>query len=342
MIRFSKIFLGFTLVVLLAWQIPWCYAFLTQTPGKSPFTIYSSLLGDFIITRTGPDKQVHHQDTQGRIYSQHQVDSLLPALYVRQLTADERFPDSICGKAVSPKAIRTTNFIFRSIPSDINTATTGLYFLLESASSRVDLRMPPDAFRFTRRGIEFIHMDTNQIDYAKSKAYTQALQAHGFRFPPHYVAGNPTPRKEYDAGYLIVDAEHQLFHLKCVAGRPYVAAIRLPQQVVPEYAFVTEFSSRATLGFVVDAQHKFYVIHTGGRISPTGLPAFDPVKEELTIIGNMFHWTVKRSTATADYYYALTAADYSLVQTYAYPGVRRSIPGLSFTSPDDRFVFPRL
>ena len=32
---------------------------------------------------------------KGNTYTQQQVDSLLPSLYVRQLTADERFPDTI-------------------------------------------------------------------------------------------------------------------------------------------------------------------------------------------------------------------------------------------------------
>ena len=50
MIRFSKIFFYITVAVLLVWQLPWCYAFLTLKPAKTPFTMYSSVLGDFVIT----------------------------------------------------------------------------------------------------------------------------------------------------------------------------------------------------------------------------------------------------------------------------------------------------
>ena len=32
MIRFSKIFFYITVAVLLVWQLPWCYAFLTLKP----------------------------------------------------------------------------------------------------------------------------------------------------------------------------------------------------------------------------------------------------------------------------------------------------------------------
>ena len=74
--------------------------------------MYSSVLGDFVITQLDENKQLHRYDTKGNTYTQQQVDSLLPSLYVRQLTADERFPDTICGKAISPKDIQLTNFTF--------------------------------------------------------------------------------------------------------------------------------------------------------------------------------------------------------------------------------------
>ncbi len=341
MIRFSKIFFYITVAVLLVWQLPWCYAFLTLKPVKTPFTMYSSVLGDFVITQLDENKQLHRYDTKGNTYTQQQVDSLLPSLYVRQLTVDERFADTICGKAVSPKDIQLTNFTFKSVPSAINAPQTGLYFLMESMSKRVDLKMPEDAFRFTDKGIEFIRMETNCIDEAKSKLFTDMLVQKGFAFPACYASGNPTTRKDYDEGYLVLDANHKLFHLKCTKGRPYVKAIQLPEGVLPEYVFITEFRSRRTLGYMVDSKHHFYIINSDGSLVKSALPGFDPAKDELTIFGNMFDWTVKLSTDKDDYYYALDATDYSLIKEHAYKDIRRSVPGLSFTSPDDKFVKPR-
>ena len=167
------------------------------------------------------------------------------------------------------------------------------------------------------------------------------LVQKGFAFPASYASGNPTTRKDYDEGYLVLDANHKLFHLKCTKGRPYVKLIQLPEGVLPEYVFITEFRSRRTLGYMVDSQHHFYVINSDGSLVKSALPAFDPTKDELTIFGNMFDWTVKLSTDKDDYYYALDATDYSLIKEYAYKDMRRSVPGLSFTSPDDKFVMPR-
>lgn len=342
MTRFSKIFLFFTVVMLLIWQLPWCYAFLLVKPAKTPFTMYSSVLGDFIVSEMDNNKQMQRHDTKGNNYTQQQVDSLLPALYVRQLTADERFPDTICGRAVSPKDIQMTNFTFRSIPSAINMPQTGISFLMESMSKRVDLKMPEDAFRFTDKGIEFINMETNSINEEKSKLFTDMLVAKGFSFPAHFSSGNPTTRKDYDEGYLLVDADRKLFHFKCTKGRPYVKALKTPEGAMPDYVFITEFRSHKTLGYMTDTNHNFYVIEGDGSIQKTAIPAFDPTKDELTIFGNMFDWTVKLTTGNDDIYYALNADDYSLIAEYDYKGVHNSIPGLSFTSRKDKFVKPRL
>ena len=287
MIRFSKMFFYVTVAVLLVWQLPWCYAFLTLKPAKTPFTMYSSVLGDFVITQLDENKQLHRYDTKGK-----------------------------------------------SVPSAINAPQTGLYFLMESMSKRVDLKMPEDAFRFTDKGIEFIRMETNRIDGAKSKLFTEMLVQKGFAFPASYASGNPTTRKDYDEGYLVLDANHKLFHLKCTKGRPYVKLIQLPEGVLPEYVFITEFR-------MVDSQHHFYVINSDGSLVKSALPGFDPTKDELTIFGNMFDLTVKLSTDKDDYYYALDATDYSLIKEYAYKDMRRSVPGLSFTSPDYKLVMPR-
>lgn len=341
MIRLSKIFLYVTVAVLLVWILPWCWAFVASSASKTPFTIYSALLDDFVVMEQDPVKGLVRRDTQGNTYTQQQVDSLLPAFYLRQLTADERFPDTICGVAVNPKDIQLTNFTFRSVPSDINANQAELYFLLESMSPRVDLEMPSDAFRFTDHGIEFIDMAENQVNDAKSKLFTDMLARKGFSFPASYASGNATTRKDYDNGYLLIDNDHKVFHLKSTKGRPYVKAITTPDSVVPQYVFITEFRSKLTLGYMVDSKCEFYVINADGSVHKSGVPAFDPTKDELTIFGNMFDWTVKVSTDTDDYFYAIDAHDYSLIKTCEYTDMRHSVPGLSFTSPEDKFVKPR-
>lgn len=341
MIRISKIFLFVTLAVLAVWQLPWCYAFLTTKAAPSRFVMYSSLLDDFILTGYTEGVGIIRQDPAGHTYSEHEVDSLLPLFYMRQLVADERFPDSLFGVAVSPREVQQTSFNFRMRPSAVNAPQTGLYFLLESMPKRVDLEMPADAFRFTGEGVEFIVMDTNTPDAGKSARYTRMLSDKGFRFPPREVSGNPTTMKEYDNGYLLLDADGKLFHLKQTVGQPYVKPLPLPDGVEAEHVFLTEFRDRQLLGFLIDTEHRFHVIRADGTIVRTGIPAYDPARDQLTIFGNLFDWTVCVSSPGVNHYYALRADDYALVKSLDVETASDEVPGLSFTSPYDRYVRPR-
>ena len=105
--------------------------------------------------------------------------------------------------------------------------------------------------------------------------------------------------------------------------------------------FLTEFRDRKALGFLTDAEHRLYVVRADGSVVRTGLPAYDPERDDLTIIGNMFDWTVKIASRGVTHYYALRADDYALLKTYDVPTDSGEIFGLSFTSPYDRYVRPR-
>ena len=340
--QFSKILLLFTIAILLVWQLPWCYAFLTTKAGPNRFVMYSSLLDDFIVTEYDKDKGSIRRDLAGNQYTTEQTDSLLPAFFMRQLVADERFPDSIMGVPVSPKEIQMTSFNFRTRPSAINTPQTGIYFLLESMPSRVDLDMPDDAFRFNRKGIEFVNMETNTVNEEKSRKFTQMLSDKGFRFPPKEVSGNPTTMKEYDNGYLLIDADGNLFHMKQTRGLPYVKALPVPVGIKPAHVFITEFRDRKMLGLLTDTNHRLYVIMADGSIALTGIPEYNPEQDEITIFGNMFDWTVRIASPENIVYYGIKASDFSLLKQYEIPSENTEIPGLSFTSPYDQYVRPRI
>lgn len=340
--RFSTLLLFFTIAFLLLWQLPWCYNFFAAQSEKSPFTLYSSVIGDFAITGREEGKEMFCRDLSGRIYTQAQFDSILPLFYARQLMADERFPDTLQGIAITPKMVQTENFNFRSSPSDINAPRIGLYPLLESMSGRVDLKMPEDVFRITAQGIEFVDMASNQVNPAKSLQFTEAMMKKGFRFPALEIAGNPTTKKEYDEGYLILDADRRLFHLKQVKGRPFVRAVELPEGMQLNHLYLTEFRNKKTLGFMTDVNHAFYVLNNRTyEIVKVDIPPFNPETDGLTILGNLFDWTVRVMTPHSDNYYAVNAQDLSLIKSLEQTPYSHSMPGLTFTSYKDKQVIPR-
>ena len=231
---------------------------------------------------------------------------------------------------------------YRLEPSELNKPHTGLYQMLETMSGRVDLVLPDDVFRLTDTGIEFIDMATNSVNEQKSKTFTDMMISKGFRFPAYRIAGNPTDRKEYDEGYVILDADRKLFHIKMTKGRPYCRAIELPEGMRAEYLYITEFTARTMLAFIIDTDGGFWVVNRPSYdVVKSGLPPIDPNEESVLIMGNMFDWTVGISDSDSDRYYALDADSFALIDTLSYPTPDKSIPGLTFTHYTDEFVRPR-
>lgn len=340
--RFSLFLFYATIAFLLLWQLPWCYNFFAVKSDRAPFTLYSTVIGDFVQMIPEEGKGVKRCDLSGHTYTEAEFDSILPTFYARQLMSDERFPDSIQGVAVTPRQIQRENFTFRSSPSDVNAPCIGLYPLLESLSGRVDLEMPDDVFRITKKGIEFIDMESNSLNVDKSQLFTQAMRNKGFSFPALEISGNPTTRKEYDEGYVLLDAKHQLFHLKQMRGRPYVRLVAGAEKLRLKHLYITEFSNKKTLAFMIDENHGFYVLNAPSyEIKKTGVTRCNPETDDLIILGDMFNWTVKVGTPESVNYYALDASSYALVKQHEERQSSQTMPGLTFTSYLDNYVFPR-
>ena len=128
--RFSTILLYVTIAFLLLWQLPWCYNFFVVKPEKTPFTLYSFVIGDFAQMGQEEGKGTVRRDLAGNIYSEAAFDSILPMFYFRQLMSDERFPDTIQGIAMTPKMVQTEKLqlpqcafgykrtFYRALPTD--------------------------------------------------------------------------------------------------------------------------------------------------------------------------------------------------------------------------------
>lgn len=308
LINFAKAVFALFACAFLIWLIFWAFEFFQNKKERDPFTLYSSLKKDFIsITADGG------VSSDGETLSQNQCDSLLPFFYYRQLITDDKFPDTICGAAVSPRLVQNENFIFRSTPSELLKPELGLYFLLESRSPRVDLEIPDDVFRLTENGIEFIEMESNTVLQEKSELFSALMKKKNFRFPATLCAGNGTTRKDYDLGYMLLDADGSLFNLRQVQGKPYLRPIALPDGVKLRHIYVTEFRAKRTLAFAFDENLNFWVLLSDYTWHKTALPSFDPKKNDFSIFGNLLDWTVKISGEKTAYY-AINWADFSILK----------------------------
>lgn len=303
--------------LLLAWLLPWCYAFVFASPSWSPFTLYSCVTHGFASVDFDRENNVAGRDLQGNTYTQQQFDSILPTFYYRQLAAEGRFPSEIEGVAVESRDVERTNFMFRTSPGEINRRRPTVYQLLESMPDRIDLEPATDVFRITGEGIEFVDMETNTIDQKKSAAFTKVLRDKGFSFPARVVSGNPSTRKRYDNGYLLVDDALRVYHMKQVRGRPFVRRTDVADSLQIGQIFVTEFADRKSLGFLVDSEKRFYTLGAEDyKLHEIPVGKFGPTRENMMIIGDMFYWTVTIQGAESKRYVAVNARDYSLADEY--------------------------
>lgn len=351
MIRYSKLFFIFILILLGLWLLPRFYRFMTDRPDAIPFTLYSPVAGDFAFLDFSRDKGTTYRDRGGHVYTERQFDSLLPFFYYRQLVSDGRLPDSLGGAALTPRQIGLSNFIFRLSAADLNAKTPALYPLLEAMSGRVNLQMPPDVFRLNRR-IEFIDMESQRVDEEKSERFTQAMLNKGFRFPASCIGGNPTVKKDYDNGYFLTDSLHRLFHLKQLRGRPFFRPVPLPEGVEARHLLVREYAARKFHAFLTDQYNRFWVIDMPDyrfHLLPAG--EYNPLKHDVQIVGNMLDWTISIGREDGVHLYAIHAGDYSLIDTMSYKNQENPAEQagrwlfpceLRFTSYSDRFVCPRL
>ena len=328
-----KFIIGFLALIVLAWVLPAVYELVSPRTDRMPFVVYSCLDSTFIKMDV-QDKQVHYIDFRGKEWSKSEADSLLPLFAFRQLVAEGRLPDSLYGVALTPKLIQQNSFHFKTSPKQLNKPAVGLYTMLESASGRVDLTLPPDVFRLTNEGLEFIDCETNQVNKAKSLSFSRELSKHGFTFPVCLIWGNGTTRKDYDNGFLLTDSENRLFQLKMVKGMPWVREIKNEELRITNYelkiknyiqVFTLEPANRALIGLVVDDAHQLYAVRANGELAHVGIDVYDPQTMQITITGDLFHWTITEYTATDSRYYAVDAKAFEQVARAIIPDPERPL-----------------
>lgn len=311
-------------LIVLAWLLPALYELVFPRTDKTPFVVYSCLDSTFIRFETA-NKQVRYIDFRGQEFSKSQADSLLPLFAFRQLVAEGRLPDSLYGVALTPKLIQQNSFHFKTSPKQLNKPAVGLYTLLESASGRVDLTLPPDVFRLTKEGLEFIDCETNQINKAKSLSFSRELTKNGFVFPVQLIWGNSTTRKDYDNGFLLTDANDRLFQLKMVKGTPFVREISTENTQGWKQVFTVEPANRALIGLAVSNDNQLFVVTKEGKTVAVGIDAYDPQEMQITIVGDLFHWTITEYTASDSRYYAVDARTFEQVACTIAPDPERPL-----------------
>jgi len=112
---------------LLAWALPWCYAFVCSEPQESPLTLYSCVTHDFATFSFEGHDDAAGYDPAGNPYTERQFDSIMPTVFTRRLAEEGRLPERIDGIPFDAREVELSNFVFRASPSELNRPQIGLY-----------------------------------------------------------------------------------------------------------------------------------------------------------------------------------------------------------------------
>jgi len=222
---------------------------------------YSPVLGQFVQSSTALGRAIGpvgagstaYALEDGQSITQREYAQALPFLYAEDLAKWGAFPATVGGQPLTPLQARSGWQYQNFNPRAWNAPGPMLHMLLEAEPHGARLELAPDVFRLARgnMGIEFLRPADGSVDRDKSARFTQALAGAGFAFPVAALGGNPDPRKEYDVGYLLVDAAGTLFRMQMVHGAPVClnSGQNVPGRV--RAVLVNEHRRRESFGVVV-------------------------------------------------------------------------------------------
>ncbi|MDA3854587.1 MAG: DUF4857 domain-containing protein [Bacteroidales bacterium] len=346
MTKLSRYILVITAILSTSIVLPELYWMAFDKPIKTPYVQYSCMINDFMIRNVDEGT---FTDDQGNAYTRAEYESSLPLMYSRQLIINEQFPDTLLGVNIDLRAFTKARSYTKIYPADLNTPLSQLYPLFESESGRAKLVFPDDFFRITWR-MEFITANTNTIDEEKSRMFSAALYQKGFQFPAKFIAGIPTVLKKSDEGYLLIDKDEQLYHIKSIKGLPFVKRVDLTKGLKFKYIHCVDSKEKLFYAYLIAQDNSIYTL-TQDNYKLVRWPIEDYIAEEheLKIQGDYFNYNLTLLSDKMQKTYALNR-NIKVVDMYEYkwvPKRERSVGKISaslfpfefsLTHPNSNFI----
>lgn len=162
--------------------------------------------------------------------------------------------------------------------------------------------------------------------------------------------GIPTSQKAYDEGYFVLDSQGRLLHVKMTNGKPFVKDTKAGETINVSCMFPMDIENKSLYGFLFDTNHTLYYLSTDGYELVKVLENVDPDKDRVSIMANMFFWTVVKESADGEYTYALKNENMQQVDSLFRPARQsqwdKTLPYLfpftvNFQDSTNSYVYPR-
>jgi hypothetical protein len=316
---------------------------------------YSSVWNQFVVLKHYPDAPVGPgavprntiELEDGTPLNQRQLSFALPTLFGKNLLKWNALPATINGIRITQQQVVSEWQFLSFKPWGWNAPAPLLHMLFESNPVGAKLENPSDFFRLTAAGdgLEFIDPTSGRIDSAKSRRFSEALQAAGFAWPVTSLAGNPDVRKEYDEGYLLIDANNRMFQLKMVDGAPVCID---SGQTVPGRVRgmeVAEHQRREMLGYVATDDAFYVVMQKDLSLEKIPVESFSADRTDFSLWADLFGKSVIAEDVTDFRKGALgeaMTAGFEVHREFRLPREQEDIAAMDLREKAASFLFPTL
>lgn len=297
--------------------------------------VYSEILQDFIFSRyeyVDRDGQTTaytvYRDSRGNRIDRSAVDSLCPLNNATQLAFENRFPDTICGVAVTARQAEEAVFRHRiSMPA----LDYGLYDLVDSHSYLSQQFNTQDLLRFTATGLEFLLPESNSIDTAKTRIFDRALAESGFEAPMTRI-WSPSNRTDIEQlGFFLNDRNGRLFRLSMTEGAPVVEPLARPDD--KEVLLMSFGDEEDFLAIVVTTDGSSYLMPRDS-VSYQRLPLPSFKGKSVSLSGNLFYYFFTLDAADSTEYVVIDKALRPVNRhTLAHPAPDRAFKAADYLLP---------
>ena len=297
---YSKYLIVFIAVFSFSMIMPYFYSLMFVKNTDKDFIYYSEIIDDFAIRTYNADRNNIYKDKAGNIYTEQEFKQILPQIYARDLSLNNKYTEIINNKIVSAEDMIKYNFYLSTTADKIDEENIRIKLIpiFESQSGSASLSMPVDLARIGEN-ITFINARTNKVDTEKSKLFTSELLNNGFVFPVKIFGSNPDVRKSFDAGIFLLDSNNQLFNLKMVESKPVVEKYKADFNN-EEIALISikENQYANFYGFIVSKSGNIYLINTNNTVSRYAIKDYNPYKDGLRININPLHTLINVTKET--------------------------------------------
>lgn len=297
---YSKYLIVFIAVFSFSMIMPYFYSLMFVKNTDKDFIYYSEIIDDFAIRTYTADRNNIYKDKAGNIYTEQEFKDILPQVYARDLSLNNKYTEIINNKIVSAEDMIKHNFYLSTTADKIDEENIRIKLtpVFESQSGSASLSMPVDLARIGEN-ITFINARTNKVDTEKSKLFTSELLNNGFVFPVKIFGSNPDVRKSFDAGIFLLDSNNQLFNLKMVESKPVVEKYKADFNN-EEIALISikENQYANFYGFVISKAGNIYLINRNSTVNKFLIEDYSPYKDGLRININPLHTLINVTKET--------------------------------------------